>query len=319
MSNRGDAPAVLIVRNARKNYGSVEALAGVSLTVHSGEIYGLLGPNGAGKSTLVSIVSGLLEPSSGEVFIGGESLFRAPGNAKRLLGVVPQEIAVYEELSAEENLRFFGSLYGLRGKALSDRVSEVLEWTGLTLWRNQTAARFSGGLKRRLNFAIGIVHRPRVLVLDEATAGVDLEGRLAIHGLIRRFAHSGGGVLMTTHYMEEAESMCDRVAIIDAGQILAEGTPQELVEKHAVRSLLKVTTPHTAQATALVQAAFPQCTILRSADSGVWISAEHGEAVLPKLLEALSESGIPVTEASIKSPGLEALFLMLTGKEWRNG
>jgi len=308
----------LAVKNVRKNYGSLQALAGVSLEVRAGEIYGLLGPNGAGKSTLVSIISGLLEPSAGEVVIAGESLLREPERAKRSLGVVPQEISVYEELSAEENLRFFGSLYGMRGKRLSERVYEVLEWTGLQAWRRQPASKFSGGMKRRLNLGVAIVHQPRVLLLDEPTAGVDVQGRLAIHDLIREFARTGAAILLTTHDLYEAESLCDRVGIIDAGKILAEGAPEELVRQHGVRSLIRLTTPKQEQAAEIVQSRFPQCSLVRSDGGAVWISAERGEVLLPDLLRALAEVGVPVHEASLKTPGLETLFLTLTGKELRD-
>ncbi|MHA2621457.1 MAG: ABC transporter ATP-binding protein [bacterium JZ-2024 1] len=307
----------LRVRHLAKKYGNIPALAGVSLSVHTGEIYGLLGPNGAGKSTLISIISGVLEPTAGEVFIRQENLFRAGERAKRFLGVVPQEIAIYEELSAEENLRFFGSLYGMRGKRLSERVSEVLEWTGLTEWRNQPASKFSGGMKRRLNIGAGIVHQPAVLVLDEPTAGVDVAGRLAIHTLVRRFADEGGAVLLTTHHLEEAEALCDRVAIIDGGRILAEGTTEDLVKAHGVRSLIRINTLQAEPASAIVREKFLQCEIVRSDEETLWISAERGEAILPELLQAFSVSGITISEATLKTPGLETLFLTLTGKELR--
>jgi ABC-2 type transport system ATP-binding protein len=313
-----ETAAGLVVRNVRKAYGSVDALAGVSLEVHSGEIYGLLGPNGAGKSTLVSIVSGVLEPTAGEVFIAGENLFRDPLKAKRSLGVVPQEVSIYEELSAEENLRFFGSLYGLRGRRLSERVSEVLQWTGLQGWRSQPAGKFSGGMKRRLNIGAGIVHQPRLLLLDEPTAGVDVQGRLAIRDLIREFAKRGGAVLLTTHYLEEAENMCDRVAIIDGGRILAEGTTRDLVRQHAVRSLIRITTAQTESAVAVTRAQFPRCDLVRADGGAVWLAAERAEAVLPDLLKSLADAGVVVTEAALRSPGLETLFLMLTGKELRD-
>src|SRR5437016_4306596 len=204
------------VERLRVTYGSIVAVDDLSFTARPGEIFGLLGPNGAGKTTCISCISGLLKPTSGRVAVAGA------------LGVVPQEIALYDDLSAAENLSYWGGAQRMRGRALRDRVQEVLEQTGLADRAREPVVRFSGGMKRRLNFACGIVHQPKVLLLDEPTAGVDPQSRVRLLELTRGLARAGATVLYTTHYMEEAESLCDRVAIVDHGRILASGTLAEL-------------------------------------------------------------------------------------------
>jgi len=220
---------VLEIKNLGKSFDTTTAVDNLSLTVSSGEIYGLLGPNGAGKTTTISLICGLLQPDTGNVLIEGKDLRVHPIDVKSMLGYAPQEIALYEELSALENVRFWGKLYGLSGRELNDRAETVLAMVGLTDRAKDSIDKYSGGMKRRINLAVALLHQPRLLLLDEPTAGVDPQARLNLLQVIRELAGTGTGILYTTHYMEEAENLCDRIGIIDQGRLLAEGTLHELI------------------------------------------------------------------------------------------
>ena len=234
--SRADAPLsvgphltpALEVFNLRKAYGGVPAVDGVSFRVEEGTIVGLLGPNGAGKTTTVSIICGLLPPDAGEVKVSGVPLASDTDPAKGRLGLVPQEVALYEELSADDNLRFFGALQRLEGPRLASRIDDVLRLTGLSERRRDRVKAYSGGMKRRLNLAAGLLHDPDVLLLDEPTVGVDPQSRNAIFENLEALRNAGKAILYTTHYMEEAERLCDRIVILDHGRVVAEGTAEEL-------------------------------------------------------------------------------------------
>jgi ABC-2 type transport system ATP-binding protein len=213
-----------------KRFGDIRAVDGVSFQVAAGEIYGLLGPNGAGKTTTFSMLAGLLAPDDGRITMGGVDLADNPVQVKRGLGVVPQEVAIYEELTARENLRLWAGLYGLSGPALDETVARALDEVGLSGRSKEPVERFSGGMKRRLNLSLGLVHQPKVILLDEPTVGIDPQARANILDVVRRVADSGAAVLYTTHYLEEAERLCDRIGILDHGKLLAEGTLAELKE-----------------------------------------------------------------------------------------
>ncbi len=212
----------------RKTFGEVTAVDGVTFTARGGEIFGLLGPNGAGKTTTIGCISGLIVPTAGRVRVMGHDVARDGVAARRVLGLVPQDIALYEDLSATENLAFWGGVQGMRGATLRRRTEEVLELTGLQDRAREPVKRFSGGMKRRLNFACGIIHQPQVLLLDEPAVGVDPQSRVRLLELVRAEAQAGRCVLYTTHYLDEAESLCDRLAIIDHGRLIAQGTLPEL-------------------------------------------------------------------------------------------
>src|SRR5579863_8444848 len=216
------------VEQLRKSYGESVAVDGVSFTARAGEIFGLLGPNGAGKTTTIGCVCGLLTPSAGHVKVEGHDVVREGSAARAKLGVLPQEIALYDDLSAQENLAYWGGAQRMRNPELRGRIQEVLELTGLQDRAREPVKQFSGGMKRRLNFACGIVHNPKVLLLDEPTVGVDPQSRVRLLDLVREQAQRGAFVLYTTHYMEEAETLCDRLAIIDHGKVIAQGTLPEL-------------------------------------------------------------------------------------------
>src|SRR5512147_2521414 len=221
-------PSILEAKNLVKKYGDFVAVNGISFDIREGEIFSLLGPNGAGKTTTISMLSTLYTPTSGDATIDGHSITRDPMAVKQVIGVVPQEIALYEDLTARENLIFWGQMYGLSGRSLMSRVDEVLEQIGLTDKARNRVRTYSGGMKRRVNIGVGLLHRPRLLFMDEPTVGIDPQSRRAILDSVKDLNRQGMTVLYTTHYMEEAEELSHRVGIIDHGQLIALGTQSEL-------------------------------------------------------------------------------------------
>ena len=288
----------------RVTYGGIAAVDDLSFTARPGEIFGLLGPNGAGKTTTISCISGLLRPSAGRVSVSGA------------LGVVPQEIALYDDLSAAENIAYWGGANRLRGRELHDRVHEVLEQTGLADRATEPVARFSGGMKRRLNFACGIVHQPKVLLLDEPTVGVDPQSRVRLLELTRNLARAGATVLYTTHYMEEAEALCDRVLIVDHGHALAEGTLAELRSLHGDRDMVRFAGAFQPEA---VRRAFAGAGIdvVQAEENVVTLAVADGSRRLPAVIAELSSAGGEIRSTTLSQPSLESLFIKLTGKELR--
>jgi ABC-2 type transport system ATP-binding protein len=309
---------VLTCSSLEKVYGDLRAVDGVSFEVAEGETYGLLGPNGAGKTTTISMITGLLRPDAGEVHVLGRRLTPRSSQAKAAIGLVPQELAIYPDLTARENLRFFGRLHGIRRDQLVGRVAEVLEVTGLTDRADDRADTFSGGMKRRLNIGVGLLHRPKLLVLDEPTVGVDPQSRNAILESVEQLATAGMAVLYTTHYMEEAERLCDRLAIIDQGRIVGEGTRRELTSRvgELDRVRLEVAGDPTAAATACATVAG-----VTSADVdglAVVCLLDGAAAALPALLGAVAGTGGTVTGVEVREPDLEDVFLHLTGRALRD-
>jgi ABC-2 type transport system ATP-binding protein len=309
------------VEQLRKAYGDLTAVDGVSFTARPGEIFGLLGPNGAGKSTTIGCISGLLTPTAGHVRVMGHDVVRDGIAARQALGVVPQEIALYDDLSAFENLHYWGGAQGLRNPQLRERIQTVLEGTGLQDRAKEPIKQFSGGMKRRLNFACGIVHAPKVLLLDEPTVGVDPQSRVRLLDLVREQARAGVCVLYTTHYMEEAETLCDRLAIVDHGKVIAAGTLTELRSMLAERDLLRfsgVFRP-TAVREALerVVNGGSGIDIMQADEAQLTISVADALKRLPAILQALEAGGAEVRGTTLTQPNLESLFIKLTGKELR--
>src|SRR5215510_12883840 len=224
-------PPILEVQNLAKQYGNFTAVNGISFDIKEGEIFSLLGPNGAGKTTTISMLSTLYTPTSGDATIGGHSITKDPMAVKRLIGVVPQELALYEDLSARENLLFWGQMYGLSGKSLDSRVDEVLEQIGLTDKAKNKVKTYSGGMKRRVNIGVGLIHKPRLLFMDEPTVGIDPQSRRAILDTVKDLNRQGMTIFYTTHYMEEAQELSDRVGVIDHGELIALGTQKELTKQ----------------------------------------------------------------------------------------
>jgi linearmycin/streptolysin S transport system ATP-binding protein len=304
------------VSNLRKKYGEVEALRGISFSVSPGEIYGLLGPNGAGKSTTIGIMCGLVLPDAGTVRLGGVDSAQQPMEARRHLGVVPQEVALYNELSATDNLSFFGRLYGLQGQDLKSRVAQALARVGLHERAKEPIERYSGGMLRRLNIAAGVLHGPKVVLMDEPTVGLDPQSRLSILELVRGIAAEGAAVVYTTHYLDEAERLCRRVAIIDHGAILAEGTLAELRKAAGEREIVALRGLFHADGLGARLAALPRVELVRASETELLISLDSAEKQLSTVLPVVTSAG-EVREVAIKQPSLENLFIKLTGRELR--
>jgi ABC-2 type transport system ATP-binding protein len=304
------------VNQLRKQYADITAVRDVSFTARTGEIFGLLGPNGAGKTTTIGCISSLLTPTSGHVRVMGHDVVRDGVAARRSIGVVPQDLALYDDLSAHENLSYWGGAQGLRGAELRGRINDVLELTGLLDRAKEPVKQFSGGMKRRLNFACGIVHRPKVLLLDEPTVGVDPQSRVRLLELVREQARAGSCVLYTTHYMEEAEALCDRLAIIDHGSIIAQGTLAELRAMLAECDLLRLTGAfHPAEVQAAL-AALEGIEIIHIDETQVSLSVSDASHRLPVIFSTINSSG-EVKGTTLTQPSLESLFIKLTGKELR--
>jgi ABC-2 type transport system ATP-binding protein len=311
-------PWVLECSGLRKRFGERQAVDGVGIRIGPGETYGLLGPNGAGKTTTISMICGILGRDEGEVSVVGEPLDVEATSAKRLIGVVPQELAIYPDLTARENLTFFGRLYGLHGMALTQRIAEVLDVVGLADRDRERTASFSGGMKRRLNIAIGMLHRPRLLILDEPTVGVDPQSRHAILTSVEALGVQGIGILYTTHYMEEAERLCDRIGIMDSGRIIAEGTRDELVRLVGGTDRISLGAVGDLPGAAAALAAVDGVSTVMPRDGGLDVLVAGARDRLPHLLDVAGTAGASVRSVEVVEPDLEAVFLHLTGKALRD-
>lgn len=317
MSN---APVIEVV-NLHKSFGETQAVQGVDFTVQSGEIFSLLGPNGAGKTTTISMLSCLLRPDEGDARVMGHSIRTEQMGVKSVLGFVPQEIALYEDLSARENLTFWGKMYGLRGGALKARVDEVLEVIGLREHARERVGRYSGGMKRRVNIGVALLHKPKVIYMDEPTVGIDPQSRRSILDSVVALQEQGMTVLYTTHYMEEAQELSDHIGIMDYGKMIACGTHEELVKLVGQQTRIELTLSTNLEK---VMAAW------REVDGVVHVSVDEEEeqrisalvedsnAVLPRLFETATALSSRITSVNIREPNLEAVFLHLTGRALRD-
>jgi ABC-2 type transport system ATP-binding protein len=308
---------MIAVQALSKRFGELRAVDRISFQVAEGELFGFLGPNGAGKTTTISMISGLLKPDEGTVYVGDLNLWDNPRQAKRLLGLVPQELALYEEFSARENLMFWGGLYGLSHSELKQSIDELLLRVGLAERAREPVSHFSGGMKRRLNLAIGLVHRPRVLLLDEPTVGIDPQARNNILDIIRDIAEKGTTIIFTTHHLEEAEKLCDRIAIIDHGKILETGSVSELARVAGDRDMLTIRGKFSAEQLEQSLAHEP-VTFLNVAENVAMLHLAREDYGMAALINQLSRSGVQVADLSIQKPTLESVFLKLTGRELRD-
>ena len=309
---------VLRCSGLRKAYKDKLAVKDVGFEIAEGETYGLLGPNGAGKTTAISMICGLLERDAGDVEVDGTAISRSSTSAKSAIGLVPQDLALYPDLSARENLAFFGKLYGIEGAALKLRIDEVLDVIGLSDRAEDRTDSYSGGMKRRLNIGIGLLHRPKLLVLDEPTVGVDPQSRNAILSSIESLSSTGLAVLYTTHYMEEAERLCDRVGIIDEGEIKAEGTRRELVALVGQHDRLSLDASGHLDAARSRLESLDYVDEVSHRDGGLDLLLAGAAARLPEVLTVATSAGASVSRVDVVEPDLEAVFLRLTGKALRD-
>ena len=313
--------AIIAIRALKKQYDppdGVLAVKGIDLSIRQGEIFSLLGPNGAGKSTTIHMMSGLLTPTAGEVTIGGHSIADDTLAAKRLIGVVPQEIALYPTLSARQNLDFFGKLYGLRGDELEQSIARVLDFTGLRERADDRIEEYSGGMKRRVNIGIGLLHQPQVLFLDEPTVGIDPQSRRSILDAVKNLNAEGMTVLYTTHYMEEAQELSDRVGIIDHGEIIALGTQDELTELVGQHDTLKLAVQDVPDSVTGALQALDGVQQAVHVDGELRLLAEDGRTVLPDVIRIINEAGVHLQSVEVQEPTLESVFLHLTGRALRD-
>ena len=306
------------VTDLHKDFGEVYAVRGISFDVQQGEIFSLLGPNGAGKSTTISMLACLLRPTKGEARVMGHSILNEQMAVKEAIGVVPQDLALYEDLSARENLTFWGKMYGLRGPELSRQVEQVLELTGLTDRQKGRVSKFSGGMKRRLNIGIGLLHRPQVIYLDEPTVGIDPQSRRSILDSIKTLNQAGMTVLYTTHYMEEAQELSDHIAIMDNGEIIAHGTHEELVKIVGELDRIDLTTDAESARVLEQWQAIDGVHQVSASDGGVMLLVDDSNLVLPRLFEEARAAAVRITSVAIQEPNLETVFLHLTGRGLRD-
>ncbi|MBL4954263.1 ABC transporter ATP-binding protein [Neobacillus sp. OS1-32] len=312
---------LLTVRDLRKSFGQFQAVKGVSFTVKKGESFGLLGPNGAGKSTTINMITGLFPPTSGEILLSDVNVVKTPKQAQKWIGVVPQEIALYQDMSARENLKFWGRLYELGGKTLHNKVDEVLEIIGLSDRAKDKITTFSGGMKRRVNIGAAILHNPELLIMDEPTVGIDPQSRNHILETVKRLNEEGMTIIYTSHYMEEVEYLCERIGIIDHGEVIAEGTLKELRQKIEDRSRMNLTLEHTEgnikRITPVLMRLFSEKDF-QIQDNQLTVFHKQPQMILSELVQAVTETGTRITSVDIVEPNLESVFLHLTGRNLRD-
>ena len=309
---------VLRCAELRKRYGDRVAVDGLGFSIAEGEAYGLLGPNGAGKTTTISMLCGLLRPDTGEITVAGHRMDTDPFAAKALIGFVPQDLALYPDLTARENLAFFGRLQALGGADLRARVDEALAVAGLVDRADDRVEAYSGGMKRRLNIAVGLLHRPKLLVLDEPTVGVDPQSRAAILDTVEALNRQGMALLYTSHYMEEVERVCDRIGIVDEGRLIAEGTRDELVGLVGERDRVELGVEGDAEAVAAVMRQVDGVDEVAVSVGSLRLLGDDARRRLPRLLEAAERAGAVITSVEVARPTLESVFLHLTGKGLRD-
>ncbi|WP_175492993.1 ABC transporter ATP-binding protein [Bacillus sp. OK048] len=311
---------MLTVQGLKKSFGKFEAVKGVSFSIEKGESFSLLGPNGAGKSTIINMLTGLYPPISGEIHIKGIDVIKNPKQAQKMIGVVPQEIALYETLSARENLKFWGRMYDLSGKNLDKSVDEVLEMIGLTDRAKDKVNTFSGGMKRRVNIGAAILHQPEVLIMDEPTVGIDPQSRNHILETVKRLNNEGMTIIYTSHYMEEVEYLCERIGIIDHGELIVCGTLKELRETIGDRSRILVSMEvdrlHNLEIMTLLTTLVSEKDILIDANQ-LTVFHKEPQLILSDLIQLLTKVGTKVTSVEIIEPNLESVFLHLTGRSLR--
>ncbi|REK76658.1 ABC transporter ATP-binding protein [Paenibacillus paeoniae] len=303
----------------RKTFKGKTVVDNINLYIEQGEAVGLLGPNGAGKSTTISMISSLLYPSSGDVRLDGRSVLKTPGDIRRIIGVVPQEIALYEKLSAYENLRFFGSIYKLKGKHLTDRIANTLELVGLTERQHELIRTYSGGMKRRINIAAALLHEPKLVIMDEPTVGIDPQSRNHILDTVRKLNREKGmSVLYTSHYMEEVEQLCSRVYIMDHGRLIASGTKEELLRILSGEETMIVQLSKPSPELLMELRGLPFVRSAEETEDGVKLIVTKQSGILTEVVQAAERHHVQIVQIQVHTPSLEDVFLHLTGRKLRD-
>lgn len=307
------------VKNVTKRFNDKLVLDNISFDIKEGDIFGLIGPNGAGKSTLINIMTGLLKANSGEVEIGGHSISKDPIKAKELIGLVPQELAIIEQLSAYDNLEYFGAFYGLGGKILKTRINEALELTGLVDRRKEPVKKFSGGMKRRLNLAVAIMHSPRILIMDEPTVGVDPQSRNCIFEYVRNINRENGTtILYTSHYMEEVESLCNNIFILDLGQEIASGSKASIKSMAGINGKVKLQLDAVNEEIVLKIKGLKGVRDTFTDDGVITVFVDEGSFMLEELILLITRENRKIKNINLEEASLEEVFLSLTGKKLRD-
>lgn len=304
------------VLNLKKSFDTIDALKGISFNIPQGECYGLLGPNGAGKTTTISIMSALIEPNEGEVNIAGYDLKKHSIQCKKDIGVVTQEIALYNELSAYDNLLFWGGIYKVQRQELIERIDEIVDLLGLTDRKNEKVKTYSGGMKRRINIASALLHKPKILFMDEPTVGIDPQSRNLIFEVVEKLHKEGMTIVYTTHYMEEAERLCDRVGIIDDGELISQGTLDELKTLGSMKETVVISFANLTDKSYNTIA--KEWKDLRRFEDTTHFYSNHIQGDLSKIILKCNKVGLDILQIDIQKINLEAIFLNLTGKKLRD-
>lgn len=308
----------IVLKNVIKRYGSLLAVDNINLTIEKGEIFGLLGPNGAGKSTTIKMIMGLLKPDSGDITVKDMNVNKHNLEAKKLFGFVPQDLAIYEDISAKENMEFFGKLYGLRGKKLKEKVNNALEFTGLIDKQKEKPKKLSGGMKRRLNIACAIVHEPEFIIMDEPTVGIDPQSRNHILESVKELNRRGATVIYTSHYMEEVQTICNRVGIIDYGKLIALGNQEELKKQVAKEEKIIVEAVDIRFNPVDEIKKLNGITNLIHDENTIEVFTQNAQQVLQDVLFILSKENVQVKNIALQEADLESVFLILTGRNLRD-
>lgn len=305
------------IKNLQKSYGDIQALNGIDIEVNKGEFYGLLGPNGAGKTTTINILSTILKPDKGEIFINGFNLKTESKKCKNYIGIVPQEIALYDDLSAYDNLVFWGKLYKINSSLLSKRINELLDLMGLEQRKNHKIKTFSGGMKRRINIACALLHSPKILLMDEPTVGLDPQSRNFIFEALQKLHQQGTTIIYTTHYMEEVEKLCDKISIIDYGKIIAQGSINELKKLSKIsESIIIHSDSELKGKKEIISSSIKNKFDIF--DNILKFYTNNINTDLSKIINEINAIGINITNIELKKTNLETLFLELTGRKLRD-
>ena len=305
-------------KGIKKYYKKVRAVDGIDLEIRQGEILGILGPNGAGKSTAISVISSLIRPDGGDVFFKGESILKNPAAIRQVMGIVPQEIALYPDLSAAENLKFFGKLYGLRGEKLKTRMQEVLDLLELNGRAKDAVKNYSGGMKRRVNIGAALLHHPEVLIMDEPTVGIDPQSRSHILDTVKALNKKGMTIIYTSHYMEEVEQLCDRIYVMDHGKVIASGTKEDLKNLMGGDDIVSLQTDKASEGFLRELRGNLKVKNADQKGNSITLMVQKDCDILSDIFEAASRNGVKLKSLDIKTPTLEDVFLYLTGRGLRD-